>query len=208
MENKIVITIARQSGSGGREVGKELALELGIPFYDRELIALAAKKSGVHEDFFENMDENAKHTFVDPPLFSSTSFGNWFSHGYDMPMNDKLFLIQSNIIQDLAATGSCVIVGRGADYVLENHPDLISIFIHANQEDRLKRIVESYGIAAKDAKNFMAKTDKNREAYYNYYANGNWGRAETYDLAIDSSTVGIHGTVTMIKEFIQLKASK
>lgn len=208
MERKIIITIAREYGSGGRLIGKQLAESLNIPFYDKELLTIAAKESGIHEDLFKDADETHGKGFWNSMSFGAASFGNVFSGSCEMPINDRLFLIQSQIIQEVAKAGSCVIVGRCADYILQDDPHAIHIFIHADASDKIARISETYGVDAKNAKVAMVKTDKSRAAYYDYYAEGKWGRAENYDLSIDSSVVGLDGAVEIITHFGELKQKK
>ena len=205
MKNKIIITIARQFGSGGREIGAKLADTLGIPFYDKSLIHLAAKESGIDEDLFDYADEKAYHNFWTTSASNTSYYGNRISLFNEMPMNDKLFLIQSNIIKKLAENGSCVIVGRCADYILQNDEHTVPVFIHSSEQDRQNRVIHTYGIAEKDAKDVMVKTDKKRAAYYNYYSGEKWGRADNYDLSINSSAVGIDGAVDLIIKFAELK---
>lgn len=208
MNNKTIITIARQFGSGGRAIGKQLAEDLCIPFYDKDLIQLAAKKSGIEEHLFENADETPSNNFWDTLASNANLFGNKLLTFNDMPMNDKLFVIQSNIIKDVAAKGSCVIVGRCADYILRNEEGLTHLFIHSSEEDKLDRVINSYGIPEKDAKVTMTKTDKKRASYYNYYADGKWGRAENYDLSLNTSAIGIEGAVRLIKDFLAIRKEK
>ena len=205
MKSKVIITIARQFGSGGREIGEKLSGRLGIPFYDKSLIHLAAKESGIDEDLFEFADEKAFHNFWTASAGNAGFFGNRISLFNDMPMNDKLFLIQSNIIRQLADNGSCVIVGRCADYILRNDEHTIPVFIHSGEQDRLNRVINTYGIDEKDAKDVMIKTDKKRAAYYNYYSGGKWGRADNYDLSVNSGAAGIDGSVDLIVKFAGLK---
>jgi cytidylate kinase len=206
--NKIIITIARQFGSGGREIGEKLALKLGIPFYDKSLIHLAAKDSGIDEDLFEFADEKAYQGFWTAAVGSNCFYGNRISPFNEMPMNDKLFLIQSNIIKKLAKDDSCVIVGRCADYILKDDPQAISVFVHSGEQDRLNRVIHTYGIPEKDAKDVMVKTDKRRAAYYNYYSGEKWGRADNYDLSVNSGAIGIEGTVDLIIRFAELKSEE
>lgn len=208
MKNKVIITIARQFGSGGREIGEKLALKLDIPYYDKSLIHLAAKDSGIDEDLFDFADEKAYHSFWTASVGSNCFYGNRISPFNEMPMNDKLFLIQSNIIKKLAEGGSCVIVGRCADYILQDDPSAVTVFIHSNEQTRLDRIIQSYGIPAKDARDIMTKTDKRRAAYYNYYSGEKWGRADNYDLSVNSGTVGIEGAVDLIIKFAELKSGE
>lgn len=208
MKNKVIITIARQFGSGGREIGEKLALKLEIPYYDKSLIHLAAKDSGIDEDLFDFADEKAYHSFWTASVGNNCFYGNRISPFNEMPMNDKLFLIQSNIIKKLADDGSCVIVGRCADSILRDDPKAISVFIHSSEQDRLDRIIHSYGIESKDARDVMIKTDKRRAAYYNYYSGEKWGRADNYDLSINSGAVGIEGAVDLIIKFAELKSEE
>jgi cytidylate kinase len=208
MNNKVIITIARQFGSGGREIGEKLALKLDIPFYDKSLIHLAAKDSGINEDVFDFADEKAYHSFWTAAVGSNCFYGNRISPFNEMPMNDKLFLIQSNIIKKLAESSSCVIVGRCADYILRDDPDSISVFIHSSEQNRLDRITETYGIEEKDARDVMIKTDKRRAAYYNYYSGEKWGRADNYDLSVNSGEIGIEGVVDLIIKFAELKSGE
>ena len=181
MDNKIILTIGRQFGSGGREVGQKLAKELGIGYYDKELMALAAKESGLSEEFFEKADEKA---------------------------SSGLFLYQSDTIRNLAEKGSCVIVGRCADYILRDNPDCLSFFIHNNKENRIQRIIESQNLTVEQAEELMLKTDKSRAAYYNYYTNKEWGVASTYNFSIDVSVLGIDETVAFMKNFVERKMDK
>lgn len=205
MKSKVVITIARQFGSGGREIGEKLASRLEIPFYDKSLIHLAAKESGIDEDLFDFADEKAYHRFWTASAGNAGFYGNRISLFNEMPMNDKLFLIQSNIIRKLADNGSCVIVGRCADYILRNDEYTVPVFIHASEQDRLNRAIHTYGVDEKDAKDVMIKTDKRRASYYNYYSGGKWGRADNYDLSVNSSAAGIDGAVDLIIKFVELK---
>lgn len=205
MKSKVVITIARQFGSGGREVGEKLANQLGIPFYDKALIHLAAKESGIDEDLFDFADEKSFRSFWNASAGNTGFYGNRISLFNEMPMNDKLFMIQSNIIRKLAENGSCVIVGRCADYILRGDEHTISVFIHSSEQDRLNRVIHTYGIPEKDAKDVMTKTDKKRAAYYNYYSGEKWGRADNYDLSIKSCASGIDGAVDLIIKFADLK---
>lgn len=206
MDKKIIVTIAREYGSGGREIGKKLAGRLGVAFYDKELITLAAKESGIDENLFANADEKPSNPFWASLAFNVGSFGNRIPTINDMPMNDRLFLIQSNVIKQVAAQGSCVIVGRCADYILDQDPAAVHLFIHSNEEDKLYRVIHSYGIPEETAKEAMKKTDKRRAAYYDYYVGEKWGQINHYDLSIDSSVLGIDKTVDLIIKFLEMRA--
>lgn len=198
MSKTPVITISRQYGSGGSLIGQRLAKELGIPFYDNDLITLAAQKSGYHEEIFKNVDEQAGSSL----LYTLAMYGNVTSGITSLPLNDQLFLIQSNIIRELAQQGPCVIVGRCGNYVLEKHPNCINIFIHADLKSRITRATTEYGLDQHKAEITLIKTDKRRATYYNYYTGQKWGRAENYHLCLDSGAIGLEGAQAVIKAFL------
>lgn len=197
MEKRVIITISREYGSGGREIGRKLAEQLGIPYYDNELISLAAKESGFDSDLFEEADQRKTTDF----FYSMAAFGNT-AGVYNIPLNDQVFVIQSDVIRSVAKKGSCVIVGRCADYVLSDDPDCVNIFINADLDAKLKRAVEVYKLPADKAESLLTKTDKRRASYYAYYSNKKWGRADNYHLCINSGSVGIDASVEIIKSYI------
>ncbi len=206
--SNLVITIGRQYGSGGRQIGQQLAKELNIKCYDKELLALAAKDSGLCHELFETHDEKPTNSFLYSLVMDTYSMG-YNSTGYvDMPLNHKVFLAQFDSIKKLAEKESCIIVGRCADYALEEHEGTISVFIHARLEDRIRRIRRIYSLADDKAKDLILKTDKKRASYYNYYSSKKWGDAKSYDLSLDSSLLGIDGSVQLIKKFIEIKKQK
>ena len=190
-----VITIGRQYGSGGRFIAQELAKELNVPFYDNELLAKAAVDSGLDQDIVKSYDEKKDGVFAGfiPSLY-----------GYDMTMGQKVFLAQFEAIKKIADAGSCIIVGRCADYVLRDRPNVVNVFITAKMEDCIKRCVKYYGVDEKKAEELIKKTDKKRASYYNFYTDRKWGRADQYDLTIDSS-IGIKETCEVIKSFAEKK---
>lgn len=205
---KFIITISREFGSGGREIGQKLANELGIPFYDKELLVRASKDSGICEDLFYRNDESHSNS-----LLYSLVMGTFPTNGQgkiraDMPLNHKLFLAQFDAIKKIAEEGSCVIVGRCADYVLREEKNVLNFFINADLASKKKRILERYDIEKDKAMDFIKKTDKNRANYYNYYSDMKWGEAKNYDLCINSSTLGIDGTVKILKAFIEVKEAE
>ena len=174
-----VITISRQFGSGGRLIGKKLAESLEIPFYDKELITMAAQQSGYSKEIFEKADERATNS-----LLYTLSMNSYLLHGMtgmaELPLNDKVFLIQSEIIRKVASEGPCVIVGRCGDYVLRDRKDVLRVFVYAPKEWRLAYCKENNMLQAKDEKGIkdeIDKTDRNRAAYYNYYTQNRWGDA-------------------------------
>lgn len=202
MERKIILAIGRQFGSGGREIGQKLAKSLGISYYDKELLAEAAKQSGLCEDVFARADERTSHGLSYAFQMGFTYMG-MFNPYNDILSNDALFRFQSEAIRGIAAKGSCVLVGRCADYVLRDEPSLISFFIHNKKEIRIRRITGYLGISVEEAKERMAKIDKSRAAYYNYYTNKTWGAASSYHFSIDASVLGIDQTVEFMKAFVE-----
>ncbi len=204
MERKYIITIARQFGSGGREIGKALAESLGIPCYDKELISLAAKESGMDADVFKNVDERATNSLLYSLSMGLYSFGNNFSSNGDLPVNDRLYILQHQIIKKLAEEGPCVIVGRCADYVLKDRDDTLSVFIHADMEYRKKRAIEIHGVAKNRAEQIVNKTDKVRANYYSFYSGQKWGYAHNYDLCLDSSKLSTNKIVKLIRAYMEI----
>lgn len=194
-----IITIGREFGSGGRVIGKLLAERLHIPFYDRDLIALAAERSGLSSQLLEVVDEQPVSVFLQTCSTMAFAGGARLSLPTEISLNDKLFFAQAQVIKNLAAEGPCVIVGRCADYVLRDQGKLVNVFIHADLSYRIERAINVYGIDRHKAKNTVIKTDKRRANYYNYYTNRDWSRAQTYDLCIDSTTLGPEGTAALLQ---------
>lgn len=195
---KTVITIGRQYGSGGRVIGQRLAAELGIKCYDKELLEHAANDSGICKELFENHDEKPTNSFLYSLVMDTYSFGYSSAAFSDMPMNHKVFLAQFDAIKKLAQEGPCVMVGRCADYALADMKNCMSIFIHSDLDDRIKRISEKYNLSAAKTKDAIIKTDKSRSSYYNYYTNKRWGEASGYNLSVDSGVYGTEGSVRLI----------
>lgn len=206
MTSKTVITIGREFGSGGHEIGQTLANDLGIKCYDKELLELAAKQSGLCEELFANHDEKPTNSFLYSLVMDTYSLGYTTSY-VDMPINHKVFLAQFDAIKDLGERESCVIVGRCADYALENNPYAISIWIKASMDYRVGRIKKLYELSDSKAADMIQKTDKRRSSYYNYYTSKKWGEAKGYDLCIDSGKIGIEGSIELIKKFIEMRES-
>lgn len=204
-EKKTIITIGRQFGSAGREIGNVVAKELGIKLYDKEMLSIAAKESGLSKEFFEKHDEKPTSSFL-YSLVMDTYAMNYATNAFsDMPLNHKVFLAQYNAIKKIADEGSCILVGRCADYALEDYSDCSKIFIHANLDARIHRIARIYDLTDAKAKDLIQKNDKRRAAYYNYFSNKRWGDSESYDLSIDSSELGIEGTAKAIIEYVRIK---
>lgn len=204
MNEKTIITIGRQFGSGGHEVGIKLAERLGIKCYDKELLSLAAKESGLCEEIFKNHDEKPTNSFLYSLVMDTYSMG--YSNNYmNMPINQRVFLAQFDAIKKLGESESCVIVGRCADYALENMPELTSVFIKANKLDRIERVKTLHELNDSKAADLIIKTDKKRASYYNYYTSKKWGDAESYDLCLNTSDLGIDGAIDLIINYINLK---
>lgn len=200
MKPNTVITISRQYGSGGRIVAKKLAEALGIRFYDNELITMAAEKTGLSVECFKD----AEKTSLGNLFFSLTSLTPSID-ATGLPLNEKIFLMQSQVIKDVAAEGSCVIVGRSANYVLQNHPNVINIFLQADLDDRVHRAIETYHQPPEGAEAMVIKTDKRRANYYNYFTGGKWGKAENYDLILNTSRMDLDKIVEVIRTYAELK---
>lgn len=203
MNEHYVINLGRQLGSGGKEIGEKLAQELNIAFYDKELIRLASEESGLCKEFFEKADERTQKTFLGALFGNRVPFVGDGAIPYGSCLNnDSLFKIQSDVIRSLAESGSCLFVGRCADYILRDHPRQVNIFISASKEARIERVMQKEGITAEQAEELIQKADKKRSDYYNYYSYNTWGAAATYHLCVDSSVLGIDGTVAFIKDFV------
>ena len=192
-----VITISRECGSGGRELGVKLADKLGIPFYDKELISMAADDINIAEDAFQHYDE---HIVVHDPL--DRQFYHAFSEVYQIPMSDQIFVAQSNVIRRLASYGPCIIVGRCADMILT---DSLNLFIYAKMKDRIRRMLELESEAESDGKEMerrIREVDRKRKEYYQYYTGNTWGRAQNYHLCLDSGPVGVEGCLRAVLAYL------
>ena len=202
MKKRTVITIARQFGSGGHEIGEKLAEKFEIPFYDRALIELAAQKSGLSPEEVSRIDERASGSLLYSISTGLLGVGAPLAYG-QLPVNDTLYLIQSEIIQNKAKEGSCVIVGRCADYVLRDDPAAIHLFLYAPLPARVERIMKLYNLNEAKATELIQKTDKRRASYHNYYALTKWGKMENYHFAIDTALLGADGTVNLLSTMIE-----
>lgn len=197
-----IYTIGRELGSGGYTVAKLLSERLGIKLYDKELLAQAAKDSGFCEEILENHDEKPTSSFLYSLVMDTYSGGNYSSAPFlDMPLNHKVFLAQFDTIKKIAERESCVIVGRCADYALASHPDCLNIFVHADMDDRIKRISIREDITENKAKDMIQKRDKQRASYYNYYTCKKWGDARSYDMTLNTSKIPLEECVDLILEY-------
>lgn len=204
---KHIITISREFGSGGREIGKLLAEQLNIPFYDKELLEMASKESGICKELFESNDESYTNSFLYSLVMGNYPVSPEGRINPEMPLNHKLFLAQFDTIKKIAEEGPCVIVGRCADYILKENTDVLNFFVMGNLLEKKKRILERYDIEKNKVEDFIKKTDKRRAHYYNFYTDMKWGEAKNYDLCINSSKTGIQGAVELMKSYIQIKES-
>jgi cytidylate kinase len=200
MDN-IIVSIGRQFGSGGGEIGRKLANELGISYYDRELLAIAAQESGLCTEVFEKADEQESSGLSYAFSLGFSPLGMYIPYD-DILSNEKLFLLQSETIRNLAKKESCVIIGRCSDYVLRDNPCCLSFFIHNTLDNRIKHIMARKNVNETRAKELITKVDKSRAAYYNYYTNKLWGFASSYNFSIDVSILGTDRTVAFMKDFI------
>lgn len=200
---QIVISIGRQFGSGGRIIGKALAEKLNIDYYDNELLVLAAKQNGLAPEFFENNDEISNSIFgFASNILDNIGLGTFTNN---MLSGDTLFQMQSETIKKLASEKSCIIVGRCSDYILRDNPNCVSIFLHASEEERAKRIANRMNISEEEALAKLAEADKKRASYYNFYSNKTWGDSKTYDLSINVSKLGIEGTLNFILDYLKMR---
>lgn len=202
-----IITIGREFGSAGREIGYKIADDFGIKLYDKEMLNRAAKESGICEELFEAHDEKPTNSFLYSLVMDTYSLGYSSGSYTDMPINHKVFLAQFDAIKKIASEGPCILVGRCADYALEEFDNVLTVFIHAKMEARIRRIARIYNLTDAKAKEMIQKTDKQRSSYYNYYTNKKWSDAESYDICLDSSVLGIEGTAEAIKQLVAIKES-
>lgn len=201
-----VITIGRQYGSAGHDIGERVANALGYKFYDKNLVEIAAQKTNLSPEAMKNVDEKASSSL----LYSLVS-GSYSMRGsagplyYEMPINDKLFIMQSEVIKSVASQDNCVIVGRCADYVLEDEEDiqLLNVFVYGDLDYRIARVMEALDITQKQAKERVIKTDKQRKTYYNYYSNRDWGVMSNYDLCLNTGVLGIENAANIIINYIK-----
>ena len=204
MDN-VVITIARQYGSGGKTVGEMLAKEMGIPFYNDNLLKMASEESGISEQLFRQLDEKLKNS-----LFNRVSLDIYTGElippeSSDFVSEKNLFNYQAEIIKRLAKTQSCVIIGRAADFILKDYPNVVSVFVHGYKEFNLARAMEYNSMTEEEMKKFIVKTDKYRADYYKHYTGREWTDARNYDLCLNSSKLGFQKCVEEIQAYIKVR---
>jgi len=211
-----IITISREYASGGRTIGKMLADELGLPFFDKQIMHMTAEKSGIPVDVIEKKGESLPSKFLlnlyrlslsTPSVRVPSAYTSYVAaaSAYNKPDSDKLFLVQASVIREIAALGGCVIVGRCASYILKDHPNLLSVFIRGNFGDRVIRAVEMYKLPEKNAVEAVKKIDKHRANYYKLYTERQWGSVDNYDLVLNTSYSSIDGAVAVIKAMSDVK---
>ncbi len=201
----IVVTIARQYGSGGKTVGKMLAKEMGIPWYSRDILKMASEESGISEQLFMQFDEKLKSSFfkrISPDIYTGELISPESS---DFVSAKNLFNYQAEVIKKLAKTESCVIVGRAADFVLKDYPNVVSVFVHGSEEFNLARAMEQNSMTEEEMKKFIAKTDKYRADFYRHYTGREWTDARNYDLCLNSSKLGFEKCVEEIRAYIKVR---
>ena len=201
----VVITIARHFGSGGKTVGKMLSEDLGIGFYEHEIIEMASEDSGIAEELFNQADEKLKRT----PLFFGKAHGEYkgklIAPGSDEFVSDhNLFNYQAKVIKELAAQESCVIIGRCADYVLRDDPDVIKLYFCAPKKDCVARVMNQNGLSEKEAERRIEKIDKYRAEYYRYYTGRDWNDARNYNFCLDTTSMSYEKLVEVVTNFIQI----
>ena len=205
MSNPLIITIGREFGSGGHEIGARVAKRLGIAFYDKELISLAAEKSGLSDEFIEQHEQRSHGSFL-AGLAASATFTSGYFSPQNMPLSESIFISQAQVIHDLAEKESAVIVGRCADYILSGRENTINIFIFAPMEKRVQRVMEVYSLDEAEAMKKLSTSDKERGNHYFRYTDRKWGKAQNYDLCINSALMGLDKTADMIVDLAAIEA--
>lgn len=198
---KKLVTISRQFGSGGRIIGKLVSEKLGVEFYDKEIITLAAEESGLAPDIIEGEELRAKNGFTYGLSSAMGMVDSGLSHS--VGINEKIYLAQHRVIEDIGKTGNGVIVGRCADFVLRDIPEVTKVFIYGDKADRVRRVVEEYGHTPSDAEELVRTYDKARENYYNYHTDFKWGNFKTYNMAINSSYIDYEDAANLIIQYIE-----
>ncbi len=193
-----VITIARQYGSGGRDIGRAVAERLGIPCLDKEIIAQTMRESGFSEELIKKADEKATNSLAYSMMMGSYFFGSQPNYISQLPINDQIFLAESDVIKKAADKGGCVVVGRCGNFILRERKNRLSVFIHADKSHRIQRAIQEYGVPEKKIEDFLEKQDKQRAHYHSFYTDEKWSDLTNYDLSISSSSFGIENTIEMI----------
>lgn len=201
MAGKQIITIGREFGSGGHEVGRRLAAEMGMKLYDKELLKMMAQESNICEEVLEDYDEKNTGSLLYSIMMDVYPSLNYAGN----TLQRQIYQAQYDTIRKIGEKGGCVIVGRGADYILRDNPHLTSVFIHASEEFRIARIVEYEHVSSQKAKDIITKADKKRASYYNFQTEKKWGSVSSYHLSLDASDIGIDGCVNVIRSYLEQK---
>ena len=201
MSDHVIITIGRQFGSGGHEIGKKLAADLNFQLFDKELLKMQAQHSGIAEKVLESYDESPTNSLLYSIVMDVYPSMNYVGTS----LNQQIYQAQFDTIRKLKDVGDCVIVGRGADYILRDYEKLVTVFIHADLDERIRRVAEYEHISEDKAKDLILKADKKRASFYNFQTENKWGHASSYQLCINSSSVGYDGAVEMIKDFVEMR---
>ena len=204
MRNPLIITIGREYGSGGRQIGELVAKTLGIAYYDKKLITLAAQKSGLSDEFIANNEQRVRSGFMQNLAASAAYSSGFFSSQY-LPLSESIFISEAQVIRDIAAKESAVIVGRCADYILAGRDNTINVFIHAPQETRVNRIMALYNLSEAEALKAINTSDKERGNHYFRYTDQKWGKAQNYDISINSALMGVEKTAEMLAELAKIE---
>ena len=201
MSDHVIITIGRQFGSGGHEIGRRLAAKLGYKLYDKELLKLQAEHSGIAEKVLESYDESPTSSLLYSIVMDVYPSMNYVGSS----LNQQIYQAQYDTIRSLKDVGDCIIVGRGADYILRDYPRLVSVFIHADMDIRAQRVAEYEKVSVEKARDIIQKSDKKRANFYNFQTEKKWGQVSSYQLSIDSGAVGYDGAVELIEDFVALR---
>lgn len=198
-----IITISREFGTGARTIGQKLAEELGFAYYDRAIIQMAAEKSGLSPDFIAKNEEKANNNFLFN-IATSAYISSGINLQYTVPVNDRAFIAQSDVIREVASQGNCVIIGRCANYVLNDHPNVMKVFVRAEKPDRIARCINEYGYDPKTVEAELAKIDKGRASYYKYYTGASWKDMDNYDICINTSRTDVDLAVKALADFAKI----
>lgn len=200
---KSVITIGRQLGSNGKRIGKSLAEQLGFKFYDKNTIARVAKEKGLSDNLFDEMSERPTSSLLYSLVMGVQSSKGLYYQYNDMLNGDSLFKLQADVIKSIASEGPCVIVGRCADYILRENPNLIKLFLYSDSETRIKNLMARDNMSEKEARSAVNKADKRRSNYYNFYTNKSWGNVNNYDLCLDTSSLPFEDCVNFLHSYVK-----
>lgn len=207
MSDNFVVTVGRQFGSGGHKIAKALGEKLGFKVYDKELLDIAAKDSGLSRDMIKNYDEKPTNSFLYSLSLGAYSFEHMLPGMPQMPIVDQVFAIQSDIIKKAADEGPCIIVGRCGDSILKDYPNLFKVFIHCDLDYRAKRVMEYENISYDEAVDMIKKSDKKRANYHNYFTDNKWGELQNYDLTFNGS-IGVEKSVELLEFCIKQRMNK